>query len=245
MTKNQYIYIGQYFHIKQKSLPFDLKFGVTDNLEIREHQLSKTKSPIKYMIVYAWKLPSEVNREQVEKLISCVFDEKKYNGCEWYDINNDDEKIDFITKVEKILSILSDMHNIDHYKFEKINFNKSDNLSEKTETTVEDKIRKNIEISTKTKLKVSIADNEIFENTATNTYLKTIEFLIDSYDLSSVKLDDLKFLSKTNNFPEWATVSEYKGYFINTGYSTIRKKNNLNNLFKIMNINGNIEIIEE
>ncbi len=35
--EKQYVYIGQYYHIKNKELPLDLKFGVTNNLTQREY----------------------------------------------------------------------------------------------------------------------------------------------------------------------------------------------------------------
>jgi hypothetical protein len=54
--------------IKNKDLPLDFKFGVTENLNQRENSLSKTKSPIKYMILKAWEIPYNAKREKVENL---------------------------------------------------------------------------------------------------------------------------------------------------------------------------------
>ena len=73
--EKQYVYIGQYYHIKNKELPLDFKFGVTDNLDKREYSLGRTKSPIKYMILKAWEIPINVSRERVEKLIATIFSE--------------------------------------------------------------------------------------------------------------------------------------------------------------------------
>ena len=70
--KKQYVYIGQYYHIRNKELPVDYKFGVTTNLNQRERELSRTNSPIKYMIINAWEIPSNIIREKVENIIEYI-----------------------------------------------------------------------------------------------------------------------------------------------------------------------------
>lgn len=114
--KKQYVYIGQYYHIRNKELPVDYKFGVTTNLNQRERELSRTNSPIKYMIINAWEIPSNIIREKVENIIELIFNDSKYPGCEWYDIDGETFKI----KIKKLFEILTDMVEDNNFAFTEV-----------------------------------------------------------------------------------------------------------------------------
>jgi len=244
MSKDQYVYLGKYFHIGQKELPLDLKFGVTDNLDAREFSLSRTKSPIKYMLLRAWKLPSNVKREQVEKLISTVFSEKKYEGCEWYDISDENDSIEFQKKIKDIFDNLSTMVVDANFQFEEVNLKSKSNDDE---SKIESEIRIENKKQVNSKLKISIDDKVFDNNQVKNTFIETIKYVIDKLGDDFVNYESLTFIKETNDFAEFKQnqLTKYGKYFIDSHSGTKHKKYQIEKLFRLFNLNGKVELIEK
>ena len=66
----KYVYIGELYDIRDREIGIkDKKVGETDNLEVREFHLSKTKSPIKYRHITAWNVEG-ITDHQVRKVLT-------------------------------------------------------------------------------------------------------------------------------------------------------------------------------
>jgi hypothetical protein len=235
--KSQYVYIGQYYHIKSKELPLDYKFGVTDNLDQREYSLSRTKSPIKYMILKAWEIPMNVNREKVEKLIATIFDENKYDGCEWYDIDGET----FQGKISTLFQIISDMVNDGNFNFTEVDLNKS------TETVdiVEKEMEKEIRTGKKSpwcNLIVEIDGiNLSVEGSAKNTFVNFINKILEDIDIVQLAIEFPKILkSNKEDFAEYkrGQVEKIGDFYLDTHSSTSEKKKIISDLISYYKING-------
>jgi hypothetical protein len=245
MSKPQYVYLGRYYHISNKELPIDFKFGVTDNLDKREFQLGNTKSPIKYMILRAWKIPHNVKREQIESFIGLVFDKEKYDGCEWYDIQDDDHAITFQNKIKDLFICFSKFTSDDTFVFEEVDLKTSSKIADKNEV----KIIVDNENNLKKMLKVTIDDEIISEHkTATEVYYDTFKLLIDKNgEEFFIHMNEHRnyLTSNINDFPPYADTKVYKTMFINSRFSTPGKKKNLEKFFDLYSINGKVEIYEQ
>ena len=179
--KKNYIYIGVYLHIKGKKLPLDYKFGVTDNINDREYSLSRTKSPIKYVMVKAWELGNNIHRESVEDLIATYFSDCKYNDgkntCEWYDGECEEE---FIQKVTNIINILSTLYK--DSPFTEVDLNNNND----PDSIVDKKLREEI-LSEKGKtLRIKINENLIEGNTSKSSFINFIKYLFENYNTENV-----------------------------------------------------------
>jgi hypothetical protein len=245
MSKPQYVYLGRYYHISNKELPLDFKFGVTDNLDKREFQLGNTKSPIKYMILRAWKIPHNVKREQIESFIGLVFDKEKYDGCEWYDIQDDDHAITFQNKIKDLFICFSKFTSDDTFVFEEVDLKTSSKIADKNEV----KIIVDNENNLKKMLKVTIDDEVISEHkTPTEVYYDTFKLLIDKNgEEFFIHMNEHRnyLTSDINDFPPYADTKVYKTMFINSRFSTPGKKKNLEKFFDLYSINGKVEIYEQ
>jgi hypothetical protein len=221
--RKQYVYIGQYYHLRNKELPLDFKFGVTDNLNQREYSLGRTKSPIKYMLLRAWEIPSNVKREKVEKLISTIFDDYKYDGCEWYDIDGDM----FQDKITTLFEVISDM--VDDVKFSFVEVN----LDRVSTTTTKDIIEKEIESEIRqgkrmpwSNLKVEIDGLDLTGDNARTGFINFVNKVIEK--VGDVKLaSDFSEILKSDPllFPSYAKGTEYLGnFYLRTHCSSQSKK---------------------
>jgi len=117
-----YIYIGKFYHIKDKEMPKEVKFGVTNNLSNREIQLNRTNSPIGYVITNAWEVPNNIKREDVELLVENIFSEYKYTSCEWYDVDPDY----FIEKVKAHFDLLKKMTSNQYFNFVEVDLDNTE-----------------------------------------------------------------------------------------------------------------------
>lgn len=237
--KKQYVYIGQYYHVKNKQLPLDFKFGVTDNLDNREYSLGRTKSPIKYMILKAWELPSIVSREKVEKLISIIFDKEKYDGCEWYDIDGND----FQDKISSLFQVLTDMFNDQNIEFKEVIFEKQENTQ-----TIEDAIEENIrKRSSWTNLKIEVDGINLSGESAREGFINFIKYVFDKNgDINiALKYGDI-IKSDIKEFAEYKQKSIFKvnNFFLDTHSSTQSKKIKIENIIKDFSLDGFVEVID-
>jgi len=239
--KKQYFYIGMYYHIKNKMLPLDCKCGVANNLEEREYALSRTKSPIKYMILRAWEIPSNVKRERVEKLIAIIFAEYKYDGCEWYDIDGDL----FQSKIAILFQTISDMVTDGNFVFTEVDL---DNSS-KTEDIIEKKLEKEIRAGKKadwTTLKISYDNKVITSNKAKNCLIDFLLEVSKTIELSQIALDFPNMLkTDKNNFPEYKQnqTGKVKDFWVDTYSSTDMKRKFILSIFEKYNLGGSVEIV--
>lgn len=238
--KINYIYIGQFYHIRNKELPFDLKIGITNNLNNRESQISNTKSPIKYMIIEAWEIPSNFNREAVEDMLEKLFDREKYPDCEWYDLKNEDEKLEFISKAESFINKMNNL--VIGAEFKKVNL--TSNSKSNINIIKEDNIRK--ELKNKSQLlEVTIDEIYIKEFSSKKTFTKTLEYLIDNYSIYQFDLKSYPFINyKSDKFNDSSALIEtYGDYYINTHSSTSVKKSQLEKIIANFTDNFKIEIV--
>lgn len=238
--KKQYVYIGQYYHIKNKELPLDFKFGVTNSLNQREYSLGSTKSPIKYMILKAWEIPSNVSREKVEKLIATVFSEYKYDGCEWYDIDGDL----FKSKISTLFQIISDMVNDGAFSFTEIDLNTIEHSS-KVEVEIEKEIRTGKK-SPWTNLKIEVNNVDISGDSAKNGFVNAFKKIIETINPIQLSVDFNRiFKENKEDFPDYkhSQCSEINGFYLDCQSSTREKTKQLIEVFKKYNISGKVEVI--
>jgi hypothetical protein len=239
--KKQYVYIGMYYHIKNKMLPLDCKFGVANNLEEREYALSRTKSPIKYMILRAWEIPSNVKREMVEKLIAIIFAEYKYDGCEWYDIDGDL----FQSKIATLFQIISAMVTDGNFVFNEVNLD----IDTKTDDILEKELEKEIRAGKKadwTTLKITYGDKVITSNKAKNCLTDFLLEVSKVIDLVQIALDFPNMLkTDKNNFPDYKQnqAVKVKDFWVDTHSSTDMKRKFILSIFEKYNLVGSVEII--
>jgi hypothetical protein len=235
--KKQYVYIGQYYHIKDKELPFDYKFGVTDNLREREYSLGRTNSPIKYMILKAWELPYNIKREKVEKLISIVFDDAKYDGCEWYDIDLET----FQTKITDLFLTIDEMVDGIDFKFEEVEISVDD--------TYDDMMQKNIrKRSAWTNLDIKIDDVSFSAQSAKDGFSNAIKEVINRVSTVQLALDFPNIFKKNHSdFAKYKydknSLVNINNYYLDTYNNTNIKKSNLEQIFEKYKINGKVSII--
>ena len=230
--KKQYVYIGKYYHIGGKELPSDYKFGVTENLDQREYSLSRTKSPIKYMIVRAWEIPITQNREMVEKLISVVFGESKYDGCEWYDIDLET----FDGKISSMFKILSTMTQNGEFSFQEVN------LESESTSPVEKELENEIRVkASRLPLFVEIDGIEISGDNAKSVFVESIKFISSKVDLVEMALSFPKLL-KTNpqDFPDYkqGPLERIGEFYLDCHSSTTLKRDILNKILEKYSISG-------
>lgn len=240
--KLNYIYIGQFYHIRNKELPYDLKIGITNNLNNRESQISNTKSPIKYMIIEAWQIPSNFNREAVEDMLEKLFDREKYPDCEWYDLKNEDEKLEFINKAESFINKMNNL--VPGAEFKKVNLI-SNSKTNKNDINIikEDNIRK--ELKNKSQLlEVIIDEIHIKESSSKKTFTKTLEYLIDNYPICQLNLENYQFIKyKSDKFSDNnAIIESYNDFYINTHSCTIVKKSQLEKIIPNFTNNFKVEL---
>ena len=235
MEKN-YLYIGTYYHIGGKELPDDYKVGVTNDLKIRENELGRTKSPIKYLILRAWEIPSLIKRTDVEKLISLVFSNSKYDGCEWYDY----DKQEFQDKIVELFDTINSMVMIDDVNFVEVDLDGSNTtMEEKIESTV----RKNKK-SDWSNLKVVIDGNTIENVVASDTFAESVGVFIDKFTIEDV-IKNFGNIIKTSNddFPDYKQKQskETRGVFVDCHSSTETKIKQLKKMCDFYNTNCVIE----
>jgi hypothetical protein len=240
--KKQYVYIGQYYHIGGKQIPTDYKFGVTDSLDNREYQLSRTKSPIKYMILRAWEIPMSVKRESVEKLIKWLFDTENYKGTEWYDIDGEL----FQDKITEFLELLTELVPNDDFRFINVNFDTK--TPESTEERKEQEIRKK---NASQNMKITLPNGDIILNKdfggAAQSFIDSIKFLRKTISLEQITKDFPRICGKdlesfSNLKIPTSQLKEIDDMIVNTFWSTSAKSKHLKDMFNSYNNKIDIEL---
>ena len=240
--KKQYVYIGQYYHIKNKELPLDYKFGVTDNLDQREYSLGRTKSPIKYMILKAWEIPINVKREKVEKLISTIFSENKYDGCEWYDIDGET----FQGKISSLFQIITDMIEDGEFRFHEIELN-NNSESDVLEKELEKEIRSGKKAAW-TNLKIDVEGENMSSSSAKSSFSNAVRKIIEITGETQFAIDYSKiFKSNIEDFAEYKRnqVEKIGNFYLDCQSSTQMKKSQLEDMLKKYQIAGIVSISTE
>lgn len=238
--KKQYVYIGQYYHIKNKELPLDFKFGVTDNLDQREYSLGRTKSPIKYMILKAWVIPTNVSREKVEKLIATIFSEFKYDGCEWYDIDGDI----FQNKISSLFQIITEMVQDGNFNFTEVNLNIGDDINSKVEKEIEREIRTGKK-SPWTNLKIQIDGDYISGDSGKESFTNAFEKILEKVDPITISVDFNRiFKEKKEDYAEYKQnqCEKIGDFYLDCQSSTKEKAKQLKEVFVKYNIDGDVDI---
>lgn len=88
-----YIYLGEHYDVLGRDLNnTDKKIGLSEQVLIREYQLNRTKSPIGYRIIVAFKVD---NMNKVEKMLHSILDSRRVHG-EWFSDESDTLTSEFI-----------------------------------------------------------------------------------------------------------------------------------------------------
>lgn len=88
-----FIYLGKYFDIKGREVSItDKKIGKSIDPLNREYQLNRTKGPIGYKIIVAYKVD---DMDKVESMLHAILDSRRING-EWFKDEEDTLTADFI-----------------------------------------------------------------------------------------------------------------------------------------------------
>ena len=104
-----YIYLGEYYDVLGRELDTtDKKIGKTISLTQREYQLNRTKSPIGYKIISAFKVD---NMDKVEKLLHAILDSRRLVG-EWFRDEEDTLTGEFINFMNIYGATSMDMNQI-------------------------------------------------------------------------------------------------------------------------------------
>lgn len=89
-----YIYLGEHYDILGREINItDKKIGLSVNPISRENQLNRTKSPIGYRIITAYKVD---NMNRVEKMLHAILDSRRVHG-EWFRDDEDTLTSEFIS----------------------------------------------------------------------------------------------------------------------------------------------------
>ena len=235
----EWIYIGEYYHIKAKEIPLDCKFGVTNDLRAREYSLNRTNSPINYRMVKAWRVPDNMKREQLEILISIVFSEQKYEGCEWYDV-------DLGTFYDKIINLFDQLNKMTGGNY----FNlEEEDLKGKgyIEETIEEIIEKR---STWTNLNITIDHLTIAGEKAKDRFFNFIKYLLDNNikDMSTLSSDFTNILKRNlSDYPRWAQnqLVLIDGFYLDCHNSTNAKKKTIDKISSKYDLNVICEVISQ
>lgn len=214
-----WIYIGEYYHIANKEMPSDCKFGVTDDLTKREYSLNRTKSPINYRMVKAWRVPDNMKREDVEVLISIAFSEQKYDGCEWYNV----ELEEFYTKILTLFDHLRKMTNNSYFNFVEEDLKSKGIIQETFEEIIEKR-------SAWTNLEITIDDITISGIKAKDRFFNFIKWIVDNnkVDINNLSNDFSGILKKNlEDFAEYKRIQSNTiyGFYLDCHSGTIEKKN--------------------
>jgi hypothetical protein len=88
-----YIYIGEHYDVLGREITIpDKKIGFSINPVSRENQLNRTKSPIGYRIITAYKVD---NMKKVENMLHAILDSRRVYG-EWFKDDEDTLTNEFI-----------------------------------------------------------------------------------------------------------------------------------------------------
>jgi len=88
-----YIYLGEHYDVLGREIHItDKKIGLSINPISRENQLNRTKSPIGYRIIAAYKV-DDMNK--VEKMLHAILDSRRVHG-EWFRDDEDTLTSEFI-----------------------------------------------------------------------------------------------------------------------------------------------------
>ena len=194
-----YLYIGELRDINGRELGIqDKKIGITSNLDIREFQLTQTKSPIIFRMVKAWRVNQSVSL--IEKLLLQKFNKYKIIG-EWFE----DTENELIDKVNELLKTLhqwdiypEEIQFTDEQKgYEKMTkYNKTETtrvsrriqsnkdyhnntITNKTETHEKPKLTRRFRSNNET-VTITVNSQQITGYSVSSLYLKTLKYLIDS-----------------------------------------------------------------
>jgi hypothetical protein len=89
-----YIYLGEHYDVLGREISItDKKIGLSIDPVSRENQLNRTKSPIGYRIITAYKV-DDMNK--VEKMLHAILDSRRVHG-EWFRDDEDTLTSEFIS----------------------------------------------------------------------------------------------------------------------------------------------------
>ena len=235
MSEQEYLYIGTYNHVNIKSLPNDCKLGVTKDIDNRRYQLNRTKSPITYKMEKVWTIPSTLHREKIEKLIHDRFENDKYDGCEWFDI----ELNVFYNKLSKLLQIYNETFlSNNEEKFEEIIMNNNEDCEMNEDYENKKKAKPG-------KLKLTTIEGEtIFESTSRDTFIKCLHYYGTKFGIEEIAtcLDFVDDENDINSLYKNA-IFKFGNFYYHTNTNTRQKYSILKRIIDKYETNDNLELL--
>jgi hypothetical protein len=233
-----YIYIGKYYHRKNKEMPKEVKFGVTNNLSNREIQLNRTNSPIGYVITDAWEVPNNIKREDVELMIENIFSDQKYSNCEWYDVDPDY----FREKIKAHFELLKKMTSNQYFNFVEVDL---DNVEGQNDTEQKQERKKVSD------LEIIIEGQKIEGFYVKDKFGKFFDWAFNNENVDSekLKLDHYKIIKdNADDMPEYLRGSRFisldNGLYLNTNSCTSDKCNIINKIITEYNLDASCVILD-
>ena len=220
----EYIYLGQYYHKHGKDLQelgiTEKKIGKTKNPDSREKGLNSTKMTIGYKYIAIWEVK---NMDIVETIFHTAFDDNRLSG-EWFEDPNDDmlERIDKILRLSELgTKTYEDTVDIDENQIK----------------TPKGRIKS---------LTVTYNDKEYVGN-GTQVMIDVCNQIIEDKGLNKDNLEDLYLIRKEgwenpNDLGRYYTKKLNNNLHVVTCISGNRKKNKLEELKDILNLNLTVEL---
>jgi hypothetical protein len=219
-----YLYIGTlYDTFKDRPVGInDKKIGITNDPQIREHSLSRTKSPIGVSFIKLWKFEGKETAQIIEHyILHNLLSDRKTVG-EWY--NDVDDSI-----IQSVEQTITGLNKLQHFQVEEIDL--------ETESTELEK--KQIRKSKSKNMVVTIDGKTYDEKNNKLTYIKVIEELgVGNF---SNYLGESYITKDENN--KFYSVHKIDEYFLNVNTSTEHKVKLLNKGLKNLNVDYKVEII--
>jgi hypothetical protein len=207
-----YSYVGTHYDVQGREIGiFDKKYGITKTPEIRERNLTATKSPIQFMNIRLWQFESELIARNVEQVVHKTLKYRNTFG-EWF--KDDDE--DLISIVESIHTNLTNLG----VKITPIDI--TPKLQVESGFTSEEKIVMDNTIKkAKTSLKLTINGEDRTAETGAKTLVNAYVYAASKVGWEKIDKDETIV---TKNFSEFQERYKFKfnfqtheDYFIYTG----------------------------
>ena len=190
-------------------------------------------------MVKAWKVPNNMKREDLEILVSIVFSEQKYEGCEWYDVDLEA----FYDKIMDLFDQLNRMTGGNYFNLEEEDLKGKGYIEE----TIEEIIEKR---SASSNLNISINNTTIAGDRAKDRFSNFIKYLIDNgiKDMPTLSSDFTNILKKNiSEYPQYSQnqLSFIDGYYLNCHSSTYEKKRIIDKISSKYNLNVICQVVNQ
>jgi hypothetical protein len=233
----EFVYIGRIINHKNQFVEDYYKIGKTgQDYKIRESQLSPTNFPMDVIFIRLFQTNDMVATEAI--LQTCfddykvikIYDDRKKQLTEWYDVPEDEKLQNRITKLVKHLPNVTEVDLIEVIKKDE-------------ETTNEDK-QEIISTFRKSKSRLHLVYNgeDISQETSTDTYLMCIKKIVEETSWEMVMSNEIRVtkteeeLRDRNPSAENSHIKVFDGHAVFTGNNNEVKSKVLSKLIKKLNV---------